>query len=350
MHWIEQLKLETQQKKIYLFGAGSRVFTFFEYIAGNEELENRIEGIIDNSEDKWGSFILNKYPIFSPQKLLECNKEELFIVITSGHYLEIKEQLKKDYNFASFFCLDYLVDEAYKQWQIDSTYLGEIDEVRSFLNDKKSQTIFEKIISNRNNGNFDYSDIYEENQYFVADIVTLGTEEVFIDAGAYNGDTIEALIEKTNNCYKKVYTFEPGEKSFDIIQRKFSNNEKIEPYKVGLWRKKDILLFEDNGVELGNKLDAQGNIKVTVDALDNLIVDEAVTFIKMDIEGAELEALEGAKNIIVNHKPTLAISIYHKYDDLWEIPLYIKSLVPEYKLFLRHHSLVNSDTVLYATL
>lgn len=75
---------------------------------------------------------------------------------------------------------------------------------------------------------------------------------------------------------------------------------------------------------------------------------EAPTFIKMDIEGAELEALEGAKNTIVKSKPKLAICLYHKPDDLWKIPLYLKKLVPEYKFYIRHHSKVRWETVLYA--
>jgi hypothetical protein len=74
-------------------------------------------------------------------------------------------------------------------------------------------------------------------------------------------------------------------------------------------------------------------------------------FIKMDIEGSELEALKGAKNTIKNQKPRLAISVYHKPEDIFEIPLYLKELVPAYKFYLRHDCLVNlTETVLYAML
>ena len=68
----------------------------------------------------------------------------------------------------------------------------------------------------------------------------------------------------------------------------------------------------------------------------------------MDIEGAEQNALEGAKDIILRNKPKLAICLYHKPEDLWEIPLYIHSLVPEYKIYIRHHSHTNEETVMYA--
>ena len=90
-----------------------------------------------------------------------------------------------------------------------------------------------------------------------------------------------------------------------------------------------------------------GETTVKITTIDSLGI--APTFIKMDIEGHEIPALYGVKNTIIKHKPKLAISIYHKGSDLWEIPLLIKSWIPEYKMYIRHHSANFCDTVLYAT-
>ena len=87
-----------------------------------------------------------------------------------------------------------------------------------------------------------------------------------------------------------------------------------------------------------------------MDSIDNVCWEDKVTFIKLDIEGSELEALRGAEKIIRRDKPRLAISIYHKPQDYFEIPLYIKELVPEYKLYIRHHKFNKNDTVVYAIL
>ena len=91
--------------------------------------------------------------------------------------------------------------------------------------------------------------------------------------------------------------------------------------------------------------------KVPVVAIDRVVAEEdKVTFIKMDVEGAELESLKGAKETILRNKPKLAICIYHKPDDLIDIPLYINELVPEYKLYIRHHSNDRGETALYAVM
>lgn len=86
---------------------------------------------------------------------------------------------------------------------------------------------------------------------------------------------------------------------------------------------------------------------VHYDALGH-ILSEGASYIKMDIEGAELKALEEARNTIVNYKPKLAICVYHKPEDIIEIPLYIHKIVPEYRFYLRHHSKTAEETVLYA--
>ena len=90
--------------------------------------------------------------------------------------------------------------------------------------------------------------------------------------------------------------------------------------------------------------------RIPVDSIDNVCSGDKVTFIKMDIEGSEMEALKGAENVIKRDKPRLAICIYHKPEDLYEIPFWVKETVPEYKLYIRHHSNLQNETVLYATL
>ena len=94
------------------------------------------------------------------------------------------------------------------------------------------------------------------------------------------------------------------------------------------------------------------NGKETIEAasIDQMCGLEKVTFIKMDIEGSEREALKGAERVILRDKPRLAICVYHKWEDLYEIPMMVKRMAPEYRLYLRHHSDTAMETVLYAVI
>ena len=117
----------------------------------------------------------------------------------------------------------------------------------------------------------------------------------------------------------------------------------------GLWSVKDELGFT-LGENATAKICTEAVNKIKVDSIDNVCAGDKVTFIKMDIEGSEREALRGATTVIKRDKPRLAICIYHSPEDLYEIPFWIKFIVPEYKIYIRHHSDTGSETVVYATL
>lgn len=187
-------------------------------------------------------------------------------------------------------------------------------------------------------------------QYF--DLPQLKTrkekKEVFVDGGAYDGTN---SIEFTKWCAdvteKSIYAWEP-----DAMIRETCNarlGKMGVEYKIiskGLWDKTDILRFDMRGNSCSSVSD-EGIVTIEVDSIDN-VIREPVTFIKMDIEGAEYQALLGAKNMIAQHKPKLAISVYHKPDDLWELPYLIYTLNPTYTFYLRHYSLDSNEIVLYA--
>ena len=122
---------------------------------------------------------------------------------------------------------------------------------------------------------------------------------------------------------------------------------KISISNIGIWDEKKKIFY--NEFDTGSKItnDSKGKSGL-VDKLDDCLFDEIITFIKMDIEGAEKKALEGAKNIIEKHQPKMAICIYHEPEHIWEIPLYIKKLVPDYKIYIRHYQMDEYETVCYA--
>ena len=185
-------------------------------------------------------------------------------------------------------------------------------------------------------------------QYFLDELFKPFDEEVFIDGGAYIGETIKNLSQWAGeNSWKKVYCWEPDE----LNRRKLIENCKayknIEFIPYGLWSENTELRFETGGGR-GSQITKTGKDTIQVNCIDNVCKNEKVTYIKMDVEGSELQALYGAKKVICRDKPRLGICIYHKPEDLLEIPMLIKEMVPEYKLYIRHHSPHWNETVVYA--
>ncbi len=186
-------------------------------------------------------------------------------------------------------------------------------------------------------------------QYYPENIITFGKKEIFVDGGAFNGKNTADFAQRVPN-YEKIFTFEPTAEMKAHVQNNICGLRDVDFYSLGLWDEEDVLGFSNqNGP--GNSI-SQERVENTIEvnSIDNICGDAEVTFIKMDIEGAELKALMGAKKTITRYKPKLAICIYHKPEDIVEIPLYIKSLVPEYKIYMRHHSNSMWETVLYAVI
>lgn len=189
---------------------------------------------------------------------------------------------------------------------------------------------------------------YTEGQYFNPGFMVFEEEEVFVDVGAYNMATI---MELQNYCkkIKKVYAFEPDPENYKNCERILERLDvEVDLIPYGTWSKRKHLYF--NALNSSTSMVAEaGEMCIEVMPIDDAIDPfERVTFIKMDVEGSELESLKGAKRTILKDNPKLAICIYHKPEDMLTLPLYIKSLVPEYKLYLRHHSRWDNETVLYA--
>jgi FkbM family methyltransferase len=181
-------------------------------------------------------------------------------------------------------------------------------------------------------------------QYFGSSIVDFNSDDVVVDCGAYNGDTLEQFLQ-LNKDFKAYYLFEPDK---DLLEqaKTITNDNRIYFVNKGLFSSKKTLRFNKTMGENGCIVDG-GNDTIEVISIDEYF-KEKVSFIKMDIEGSELEALKGAENAIRQYSPTLAICVYHKPTDYLDIFNYIKSLNSDYKFFLRHHRNCYAETVLYA--
>lgn len=232
-------------------------------------------------------------------------------------------------------------------------HIGDIEYNKSLLADEKSKQIYERMIDFRKTMKYGYHPGMELPQYFVKDIISYGKDEVFIDCGGYDGKTSVDFIHEVENKFKKIVIFEPDFNCESMIKKNLPNDERIVLIKKGVWNENTELEFVASGDSASHVVENNNNERVNKEFISVVAIDECdeckdATFIKMDLEGAEMKALEGARETIIRNRPKLAICIYHSDEDMLNIIRYIHDLVPEYKLYVRHHSRAAIETVLYA--
>lgn len=221
----------------------------------------------------------------------------------------------------------------------------------SYLADSKSKEVYQKMIQFRCTYDLrQHPDYSIDDIYFVKDIVSLENGEVFCDAGAYNGNTTDKFIT-IQKKYNSIICIEPDKANYNILKDKYGNESNIILLNMGVWSHSGNLKFNAQSnmcshVIFTDDLEKKSE-NIPVISIDELDGSEEITYIKMDIEGSEIQALYGACNTIKKNHPKLAVSIYHSDEDMIRIIRWIHELVPEYKMFIRQHSHSFMDTVLY---
>lgn len=311
----------------------------------------RINYYCDNDPQKWGK-IYDDIKCLSVEELKKI-KEDTLIIICGRAYRDIYEQLRDlecpwlDRVFVNKFAIHEYLRKNRKE-----DILDRLNDVLKICADELSEKVLLKIMSEwLNFESGDLSDICEYNQYFCEDILVWEGEEVFVDCGAYDGDTLCEFLKVREDNFKKIVLFELSGKNYNKLVENIkllseNTRKKIAAYNQGVSSKNEIVYYEE--MDEGCSIENPGMEKGFLTTIDSVCENEEVTYIKMDIEGSELDALDGAKQCILRNKPKLAICLYHKPQDMWEIPLYIKRLVPEYRIYFRHHTDLLNETVCYA--
>jgi len=168
----------------------------------------------------------------------------------------------------------------------------------------------------------------------------------FVDAGAYTGDTYLELCNMVD--VEMAHLFEPDMTNFSQLTRQVAKSERqAQCLPLGLADSYRILSFNAGSGE-GASISENGTAHIAVTALDDVLAGQTVDFIKMDIEGAESQALTGARKLIERSRPVLALSLYHRPQDLWELPIALANLCEGYRFHVRQHYFNTFESVLYA--
>lgn len=225
-----------------------------------------------------------------------------------------------------------------------------IDTVYNLLADDFSKSVFSNILKHRSTMDFSCFDtIISPKQYFPSDIFTLSDRECFVDGGVYDGETIADFVNMTKNHFDYIYGFEPDVRNYNHLTESvgYIDPSRIQLFNSGLYSKNGEIGFDGHG-NSASAISETGKDKISLARLDDIVSEHKPTYIKLDIEGAEEEALYGMEGTIAKYHPKLAISIYHKAADLWELPLLIRSMLASYNIYIRHYSNGLHETVCYA--
>jgi len=218
------------------------------------------------------------------------------------------------------------------------------------LADDASRRVFLAALRQRLRGIFDATAPAAE-QYFPADIVRLSEDEVFVDGGAFDGDTLADFVGRVGERFAHYHAFEPDAANRVRLMGRLEGlpaavREKITIHPLALHAESATLSFTDQGGPTSH-VGTGGNTSVRGERLDAILAVQRLSFLKLDVEGAERAALAGAKASITQHRPQVAACVYHEPNDLWEIPQRLAALLPNSRFYLRQHGFDGWETVVY---
>lgn len=192
-----------------------------------------------------------------------------------------------------------------------------------------------------------------EATYFPEDIVSFQPDEVFVDCGAYDGDSVRAFLQRCRGQFGGVVALEADPANAarlkaSVAEQPEAVRNKIEVVPAAVSSRAGTIRFEATGTAASTFVGGSGSLEVPCVRLDDVLRDRRPSYIKMDIEGAEPDAVAGARAVIQHHAPVLAICLYHDQAHLWQIPLQLRAMTDRYRFFLRRYSDDCWEQVCYA--
>lgn len=342
---------------VVLFGAGDMACYVLTYLRQHE-----IEPvcICDNNFIKHGSLYLG-LPVYSYDSLKDKfanNHGKYNIVVSVGPqykaiiYSQLADAHEKNpvWYLQGYELCGEKIDYGYI-----SEHLSQFEEAYTSLCDDFSKKVFINVLNAKISGDFAlYREVMSGKEYFDDDVVKLANNEAFLDVGAYKGNAIFEFVKRTSAKYDAIIGFEPDKKTFGILRKAVAENgiQKVELYNKGAWDKPGFLHFFEGRGGSSRFLETTDLVSsanyVEVDTIDNILHGRCITYVSMDVEGAEHFAILGAEQTIRKWKPKIAVCVYHKREDLFDLLLLLKSFIPEYRFYLRHYTNNQTETVLYA--
>lgn len=235
-----------------------------------------------------------------------------------------------------------IFDEDYR-----NAHREELARVRQMLADEQSVKTFDSVLAYKLTGKPGYlTDCQTMPEEAFANILCLTEHESYLDLGAFTGDTVAGFLKATGGKYDRIIAVEPDRKSFVRLMKNTAGLENCRLVNCGVGSRYETAAFAVGGGR--NAARAEEGEQITFDTVDNIVLSRPVTYIKMDVEGQEAAAIAGAAGTIRRYRPKLLVSAYHRNEDLFALPLQVKAICPDYRVYLRHHPYIPAwDTNYY---
>ena len=336
-------KLQKTTEPIIMYGTGNgadKVVDIF------EKLNIKLSGITASS-----GFVRERFFRGFPVKPLEFFEEQndnFTVVITFG--TSIPDVMNNIFNIAKNHrvlvpCVPVIGTEIFDRRFLEKN-LEEINLAHALLADDFSKKIFEGYVNFQFGGRIEILkeiEIPEDEIY--ENVLKFNNNETFIDIGAYRGDTVENFVKRTNGNYKKIVAAEPDYKTYQKLIKNCENLNNFASFNAAITDFDGEIGFSSLA---GRQSAIGGENMIKSLSLPTLCKNCEPTFIKIDSEGCELEILKGGEEILKKFKPKMNVAAYHKSEDIFKLPILIKSINPEYKIHLRHHPYIPAwDTLFY---
>lgn len=328
---------------VCIYGAGFVGTWAAKYL---KEIAVDVKYFIDRDANKWGSKLMD-VEIIGPddERIGQCP----YILIAARHAIE---PVTKMYSTTQYVTMPFEGYYCIKNY-------GEYSDVRdNYLEDEKSKYTYNALLYTMLTGKTESClEVMEKDMYFSLPEFCGTFDETFVDAGAFTGDSVERFIWENLGTFRHIYAFEPGEKQFKALSKRMERlydewsieKEQVTLVKAGVSdRSSRMTCIYTDDYPLRHTLSEEDGVDtIETYALDDFLDGKEASFLKVDIEGMEMEFLRGAQKTIKNFRPKMALCAYHYPCDLYCIAKYVRELEPSYKFKLRLHAPFFGDFVLY---
>lgn len=341
-------RLKSEKRPVFIYGMGDGALKIMSVF---RERGITVSGIFASDDFVRG----HSFEGFRVHKLAEIEEmvEDFVVVLAfAAGYQEIVDKVQSIASRHTLYVPDVpVVGGGLFTYEYCMENAEKIRQVYDSLADDYSRKVYANILNFKISGKIEYlSAVTSSKAEIYKKIIKPGLGEVYVDLGAYNGDTIRELLEFTHGKYASVYALEPDRKNFKKLAKFVDGMKHVYAYNSAAWCVDTELPFAAKAGRQSAITAASENM-VEARSVDTILDGKPASIIKMDVEGFEREAIWGAALTISHYSPKLMVSLYHRNEDIFELPLLIRKLNPDYKLYVRHQLYIPAwETNLYATL